>query len=186
MDRSAISRVATRYRKPIPVAIQAEGLFRDRWLCHVYRRPLILRLALKYLAQHVEDHLPGVHLAYWDSRWRRDRSPLLDELGASVDHVVALANEGPHSIDNFRAICARCNASKSAKEDKVFRSDSKPWKVTGKYGEPRTWDGLSSAFVALTKDLQGRLTANERRWYRAVQGHVRARPRSARSTAEFL
>ena len=100
-------------RKPIPIPVQLQVYFRDRWLCYVCRRPLIFPFALRHLANLVPDTLLSSPLAYYDLNWRRDRAPLLDELGASIDHVEAFAKGGSHGIENFAAICARCNARKN-------------------------------------------------------------------------
>jgi hypothetical protein len=158
-------------RKSIPVPIQVEVLFRDRWLCHLCRRPLILHLALKQLADLAQETYPDVPFAYWQKNWRRDASPLLDELAASVDHIKAFAAGGAHDISNFAAVCARCNARKSAKIAEAFLSESRPWRVKGKHGEPTHWDGLSAVFVHLARQRQKDLSAMERQWLRALELH---------------
>jgi 5-methylcytosine-specific restriction endonuclease McrA len=156
-------------RKPIPVALQAEVLFRDRWLCHLCQRPLVLHVALRLVQEFVRTRLPGVSLAYWDPRWRRDVSPLLDELAASIDHVTAHARGGAHDVSNFAAVCARCNARKSAKRTDAYLLEARPWRVRGKYGAPKDWDGLSLLFLALAKDNPSALTPTERSWCDAIE-----------------
>ena len=101
-------------RPPIPIPLQVQVYFRDAWLCHVCRKPVIFHLALKHLAGLVQQRLPGAKLAYWDPTWRRDQAPLLDELAASIDHIEAFSRGGVHGLENFATICARCNARKSA------------------------------------------------------------------------
>lgn len=133
--------MASNKRKPIPVSTQAEVLFRDRWLCHLCHRPVILHAALRLLQEHVRVQLPDSRLAYWHPNWRRDSAPLLDGLAASVDHVEAHATAGAHDVSNFAAVCARCNARKSAKSKAAYLEAAKPWKVKGKHGEPVAWDG---------------------------------------------
>ena|SRR5438445_4483194 len=78
-------------RPPIPVPLQVQVYFRDAWLCHVCRKPVIFHLALKYLAGLVQQRLPEATLAYWNPTWRRDQAPLLDELAASIDHFEAFS-----------------------------------------------------------------------------------------------
>lgn len=119
--------------------------------------------------------MPDTPLAYWNPQWRRDTAPLLDELAASIDHVEALSRGGAHDASNFAAVCARCNARKSARSTRDYLDDSKPWKVVGKHGEPKHWDGLSSLFVALCSDAPNDLTATERGWLAALQPYLKGR-----------
>ncbi len=166
-------------RPPLPVGLQAEVFFRDQWLCHVCRRPVILHWALKRLAVLVASEVPSAHPAYWTATWRRDAAPLLDELAASIDHVAAFSKGGAHDISNFAAICARCNARKSASTRDAFIAASKPWAVKGKYGEPQDWDGLSSVFLALARQASD-LTAVERQWLAVLDRHLSVSNRAGR------
>jgi hypothetical protein len=75
---------------------------------------------------------PGEAIAYWHPQWRRDASPPLDELGASVDHVRAFARGGSHDVSNFVTICARCNARKGVRSREEHLAADKPWVVKGK------------------------------------------------------
>jgi hypothetical protein len=56
-------------------------------LCRWCRRPVIFAPAMKYLARFMQEQGHKGLLAYWSSAYRRDASPLLDELAAAVDHV---------------------------------------------------------------------------------------------------
>ena len=156
-------------RPPLPIPLHVEVYFRDGWLCHVCKKPVIFHLALKYLANLVQEELPQANLAYWVATWRRDQAPLLDELASSVDHVEAFAKGGAHEIENFATICARCNARKSTRTKDAFVNLSQPWKVKGKYGEPVHWDGLASAFVVLGRRYSSLLSANDRKWLQALE-----------------
>jgi 5-methylcytosine-specific restriction endonuclease McrA len=167
--------VAKQQRPSIPVGLQVEVFCRDGWLCHLCRRPVILHLALKHLARLVGMSYARLPLAYWDPGWSRHGAPLLDELAASLDHVKAFSRGGAHDASNFAAVCARCNARKSASGAEDFLRASQPWRVKGKYGEPTSWDGLSSVFVALVKDAPETLTATERQWLVALQPRIAAR-----------
>lgn len=142
---------------------------RDRWICHVCRRPVVFHLALKYLELEVKRAMPGWRGGYWNRNWRRDKAPLIDELGASVDHVEAFAKGGAHDISNFKTICSRCNARKSDKDSGAFLQELKPWKVRGKHGEPADWDGMASAFVVLARRHESVLTPTERKWLAALE-----------------
>lgn len=162
--------MAGRTRKPIPVSIQLQVFVRDHWLCHVCRRPIILPLAIKLLDELVgRAGLPNPR-AYYHPNWRRDRAPLLDELGACVDHVEAFAKQGPDDLTNFAAICSRCNTRKATRTRNAFIAASKPWRVRGKHGEPRDWDGLAAVFVALAPTVGRSLTPTERTWLTALRG----------------
>jgi 5-methylcytosine-specific restriction endonuclease McrA len=159
-------------RKSISIATKVEVHFQDRWLCYLCNRPTIFHLALKHLAGLVGNEYPNMPLAYWNPQWRRDAAPLLDELAACIDHVEALAKGGAHDISNFRTICARCNARKSSRVREEYVEDANPWIVIGKYGEPKTWDGLTSVFVVLARRASCPLTATERGWLRALEAKL--------------
>ena len=161
----------TQSRPKVPESVQTAIYFRDGWLCHVCRRPVIFHLALKYLQNRVEQHGFDPPPAYWHPNWRRDAAPLLDELGASIDHIVPYADGGAHKPSNFAAICARCNARKSTKDDASFREELRPWRVCGKHGEPTRWDGFSSLFVTLARENRNRLTKTEKSWLGALEQH---------------
>jgi 5-methylcytosine-specific restriction endonuclease McrA len=163
-------------RKAIPVGIQLEVFFRDRWLCHVCRRPLVFPFALKQLAELVDAEGREPLPSYFNLNWRRDKAPLLDELGASIDHVHAWSAGGGDAAENLAAICSRCNVRKSASTLSAFIESSKPWKVKGKHGEPLAWDGLTAVFVTLASRSPGRLSAAERRWLAGLRAYHASRP----------
>jgi hypothetical protein len=130
---------------------------------------VILHLALKYLDRLAREQGFTIPLAYWHRNWRRDASPLLDELAASIDHVEAYARGGVHGLSNFAAVCARCNARKSAKAKDAYLRENPPWKVKGAHGEPTHWDGLSTLYVGLVRGKRDELTISEREWLRAIE-----------------
>jgi 5-methylcytosine-specific restriction endonuclease McrA len=53
-------------------------------------------------------------LAYHHAHWTRHGAPLLDLLGAVIDHVQAFSTGGPDHIDNLATACNKCNGRKSA------------------------------------------------------------------------
>jgi hypothetical protein len=55
---------------------------------------------MKFLEEYVRAHGMDAPLAYFHPNWRRDAAPLLDELGASVDHVEAHSKGGTSTIEN--------------------------------------------------------------------------------------
>ncbi|MGO9264921.1 MAG: HNH endonuclease signature motif containing protein [Candidatus Binataceae bacterium] len=109
-------------------------------------------------------------LAYFHAHWTRDGAPLLDELGAVIDHVEAFSTGGANSEENLATACNKCNGRKgSAPVDKWGkRIMHKP--VKGKYGEPQNWDGLSGIFVILAQSDQAGLTASDKVWLRLQSG----------------
>jgi 5-methylcytosine-specific restriction endonuclease McrA len=153
-------------RKPIPKSIQVQVFRRDAWLCRWCLRPVIFPCVMKYLGRLVAAAGNVEPPAYYNLNWRRDRAPLLDELGASVDHVMAHAKGGSSDIENLATICAKCNARKSdlSVEDHLRRYPLR--KVKGKYGEPTNWDGLSSVFLAL---IDGEATLTDKQWAQALR-----------------
>ena len=54
-------------------------------------------------------------LAYFHPNWRRDAAPLLDHMGAVIDHVEAFATGGEHGEANFVTACNKCNARKNSR-----------------------------------------------------------------------
>lgn len=125
---------------------------------------------MKYLEQLVR-HSGGFAgpLAYHDARWRRDKAPLLDELGAVIDHVEAHSRGGVADADNFATACNKCNTRKSADAPEDFRKRSPRHQVKGKYGEPQEWDGLSTLFVALIERDPETARPSELDWLRVLK-----------------
>src|SRR5579864_3454489 len=81
-------------------------------------------------------------LAYHDAHWTRRNAPLLDHIGAVIDHVEAYSRGGKDLADNFATACNKCNANKSNASQAEFSLKSPRHAVKGKYGEPQNWDGL--------------------------------------------
>jgi 5-methylcytosine-specific restriction endonuclease McrA len=150
-------------RLAIPIETAAAVYFRDGWICALCHRPTVFHLAFKYAGQFVATRLPDVQLAYFHPNWRRDASPLLDELGACVDHVHAYARGGAHDPSNFATACGKCNTRKSAREKAEYLEANPPHRVRGKYGEPTRWDGLSSLFVVLDNSRMEQTTRSPSR-----------------------
>jgi 5-methylcytosine-specific restriction endonuclease McrA len=123
---------------------------------------------MKLIEQFVRSRGHAASLAYYDPNWRRDAAPLLDELGASVDHVEAHARGGPSEIGNLATICGKCNVRKGTLTPQEHLSRHPVKKVKGKYGEPAHWDGLASLLVLLVEENPKVATASERAWARAL------------------
>jgi hypothetical protein len=160
-------------RDKIPLSTQIHVYFRDRWLCHWCRRPLIFGPALRYLEALVTWEYCDYPVSYFDSGWRRDRAPLLDELGAVVDHVEAHAAGGVDDCSNLVAACNKCNAHKNSRPADDFVADSRFRPVKGRYGEPRQWDGLVSFFVTYGRRHPDELTPQDRAWLRCIERYLR-------------
>jgi hypothetical protein len=112
---------------------------------------------------------PDLSVTYFHGGWSRSHAPLLDELGAVVDHVKARAAGGPDSDENLATACNKCNGrKKSATALDEFGQRPKPKPIKGKYGEAKNWDGFSSLFVALARRYSTELTAIERDWLRVL------------------
>ena len=158
-------------RTHVPRSVQIAVYFRDHWLCFYCHRPTVFPPAFRLLAESIASELPDVPIAIWDGLWRRDKAPLLDELGACIDHIHSLAAGGAHDVSNFATCCNRCNARKSARSVVDYLEENPPWKVKGKYGEPEDWDGLASLFVVLARKAQRPLTTTEKNWLRAIEAY---------------
>ena len=108
-------------------------------------------------------------MAIFHERWTRDGAPLLDELGATVDHVIAHKRQGDHTIENFVTACARCNGRKNDKDLLAWTRREKRNPVKGKYGEPHAWDGFAGLFVMLARRAQpNELTSTDRAWLKVL------------------
>jgi 5-methylcytosine-specific restriction endonuclease McrA len=158
-------------KPPIPIPTKVEVFFRDGWLCSLCHRPTVFDRTLRLLGELVRTRRPDITTAYWDERWRRDRAPLADELAACVDHITAFSRDGLHEISNFATACAKCNARKSDREKADYLKVNPPWRVKGKFGEPKDWDGLSSLFVVLASDHRAVLGPTDRNWLAAIERH---------------
>ena len=157
-----------RKRKPIPPSVAAAVYKRDRWLCHWCKRPVIFPPAMKLLEKELRQSGWTEPMALFHNNWTRDQAPLLDELGATVDHVVAHGRDGAHSLENFVTACAKCNVRKSDGELAAWLQRDKRKPVKGKYGEPTAWDGLSGLFVVMATRVPSSLTMNDRAWLKAL------------------
>jgi hypothetical protein len=69
--------------------IQVQVFRRDRWLCRWCGCPVIFAPVMKYLADLVRREGYDTTLPYYHRNWRRRDAPLLDRLGAVIDHVEA-------------------------------------------------------------------------------------------------
>lgn len=151
-----------RKRPSIPLERQVEVFGRDRWLCRWCHRPVVFAPAVRVLRATLRNRGISAPLAYHDAHWSRHSAPLLDHIGAVIDHVEALATGGEHDVANFVTACNKCNARKSDRSPEEFRS-TKPGKpVRGGSREPECWDGLVAVFLAFSGEVE--LTDSERRW----------------------
>jgi len=165
-------------RKPISKAVQVAVFRRDGWLCCWCKRPVIFAPVMRFLEREIRASGNADRLSYYHAHWTRDGAPLLDLLGAVIDHIEAHSAGGADQIDNLVTACNKCNGRKSAAT--LDRWGERPMEkpVKGKYGEPQHWDGLSSLFVMMAKSDPAVLTAGERGWLRALQSSpVTAPPR---------
>jgi 5-methylcytosine-specific restriction endonuclease McrA len=151
-------------RKPVLKADQIRVFRRDGWLCVWCGRPVIFAPVMKYLEQIVRQHGVSSPLAYYDVHWTRHNAPLLDHMGAVIDHVEAHSRGGTHGVDNFATACNKCNANKSNSLQDAFSKRSPRRTIRGKYGEPQDWDGLSTLFVVLIEGAPERGSDSEHAW----------------------
>jgi len=138
---------------------------------------------MKYLERIVRQAGFRGPLAYHHAHWTRRDAPLLDWLGAEIDHVEArkprirvggdelenLARAGGDEPSNLATSCHKCNTRKSNADKKTFAEKSPLRPVKGKYGEPDNWDGLSTLFVVLAEQSPKTLTSYERDWLNALK-----------------
>jgi len=155
-------------RPPLSKELQLSVFRRDGWLCRWCNRPVIFAPVMKFLEREIRNAGYSAPLSYHHAHWTRANAPLLDELGAVIDHVEALSAGGAHSEDNLTTACNKCNGQKSnaARIEWEKRPKHKP--IKGKYGPPLCWDGFSTLFVILAQRDPLGLTAVEKDWLRAL------------------
>jgi hypothetical protein len=108
-------------------------------------------------------------LAYYHAHWSRKDAPLLDHLGANVDHVEAHSKGGAHGPENFVTACNKCNMRKNDARAEDFSKRLPRHKVKGKYGEPTDWDGFSTLFMVLVERDPKAANTSELAWLRALK-----------------
>ena len=157
-----------RRRKAPPKTIQVAIFRRDLWLCCWCRKPVIFAPVMRLLELEVRASGHTGTLTYYHAHWTRDGAPLLDELGAVIDHVEAFVRGGSDEQQNLCTSCCKCNGRKSSRllAEWDQRIKSKP--IEGRYGEPLHWDGLSSLFLVLAERRKPELTEIEREWFDAL------------------
>jgi len=69
---------------------------------------------MKFLEREVRKSGRNERLSYYHAHWTRAGAPLLDELGAVIDHVEAHSAGGASTEGNLATACAKCNGRKSA------------------------------------------------------------------------
>lgn len=159
---------AHRKRRSPSKAVQVAIFRRDGWLCRWCRKPVIFAPVMKFVERELRQSGHAGDLAYYHAHWTRQGAPLLDELGAVIDHVEAFSAGGPDSIENLVTACNKCNAQKHS-ATAVKWDKRRPRKfVKGKYGEPAHWDGLSNLFVVLARRNSTGLSMSEKQWLAAI------------------
>jgi hypothetical protein len=109
---------------------------------------------MKYLEKSVrQSGVTAGSLAYHDAHWTRRNAPLLDHMGAVIDHVLAHSRGGPADLSNLVTSCNKCNLAKSNLSAKGFREREPFHAVKNTYGEPENWDGfIRSVYHASRED----------------------------------
>ena len=156
-------------RSQIPYDVQVRVFFRDKWLCWLCGRPAIFAPAFKYIDQFVKDSGYSRPTAYHSDAWRRDKSPLLLEMAAVVDHVTAHVHGGPSSEGNLGTAHHSCNIRKSSAAGETYTTRNPRRQIKSQYGEPEHWDGFVSVFMVLARTYETRLTRTEKSWYQSFE-----------------
>jgi 5-methylcytosine-specific restriction endonuclease McrA len=135
---------------------------RDKWICYYCGRPVVFHPSMRLFQEFVKKS--GFDCGYYHRNWTNAYSPLLDHLGAVIDHIRPIAKGGKDTKGNLRTSCNKCNASKNSRNENKLPPLRQ---VKGKYGPPSKWDGLSAIFMVLAKQIE--LTAQEKRWLVAIR-----------------
>ena len=129
---------------------------------------------MKYLKKLIRQSGVTESLACHDDHWTRRNAPLLDWMGAVIDHSEAHSRGGAADPSNLVTACNKCNAQKSAMPPEDFQKLRPLRPVKGKYGEPENWDGLSSLFIMLIEHTPQTASETELEWLRAFKANAKA------------
>jgi 5-methylcytosine-specific restriction endonuclease McrA len=163
--------VRVRIPRNAPHLVQVQVFRRDRWLCRWCGCPVVFAPVMRYFADLVQQEGPSGTPSYYNLNWRRRDAPLLDHMGAVIDHVEAHSGGGASVISNLATACNKCNARKSSSSAEVFSKRRPLVPVKGKYGDPTEWDGLSSLFMILASKNPKIMTSSEQSWLRALKAN---------------
>lgn len=149
-------------RPPMSKEMQLRVFRRDKWVCRWCNRPVIFAPVMKFLEREIIESGRSEPLSYYHAHWTHDGAPLLDELGAVIDHVEAFSTGGASTEENLATACCKCNGQKRAAPMAEFSKRPQRKPIKGKYGEPQYWDGLASVFVILARKNQALLSPSFR------------------------
>jgi 5-methylcytosine-specific restriction endonuclease McrA len=137
---------------------------RDKWICYYCKYPVVFHPTMRLLQEFIKKSGSGFDgSGYYQNNWRNGDAPLLDYLGAVIDHIIPPKYGGKNTVDNLRTSCNKCNQTKSDRNESKIPLRKH---VKGKGGPPMKWDGMSSVFVVLAKQIE--LTSQEKRWLHAI------------------
>src|SRR5262249_23462070 len=94
-------------RPPLSKNLQLRVFRDDRWVCRWCNRPVIFAPVMRLIEREVRkagNHNP---LSYYHAHWTRNGAPLLDELGAVIDHVEAHSTGGSSDKTNLATACGK-------------------------------------------------------------------------------
>jgi len=157
-------------RPPLSKELQLRVFRRDKWVCRWCNRLVIFPPVMRLIEREVRADGNNNPLSYYHLHWTRDGAPLLDELGAVIDHVEAHSTGGSSEEPNLATACCKCNVRKSAASMNEWAKRPQRKPIKGKGGEPQYWDGLSALFVLLARRNRDGLSASERDWLKVLAG----------------
>ena len=164
-------------RPPIPKELQLRVFRDDKWVCRWCSRPVIFPAVMKLIEREVRSAGIDEPLSYYHAHWTRAGAPLLDELGAVIDHADAFSTGGSSEKENLVTACGKCNGRKSSAPLDKWAKRVVRKRIKGKYGEPQHWDGLTALFVILAKRHQTGLTASEKEWLKVLAAPSNGAPK---------
>jgi 5-methylcytosine-specific restriction endonuclease McrA len=149
---------------PISKKTQLRRFQHDGWICYWGKAPVVFAPTFRLLETLVKKE--GYSLPLFHSHWTREAAPLLDWLGAVIDHEIASSRQGSNDFENLRTACNKCNGRKSNLAVTDFKKRLH-WPGEN-LKKPLLWDGLSGLFRALIEKNRQLASAGDLAWYRAM------------------
>jgi len=161
-------REGTVARASIPKSVQARVFERDGWTCQHCGRPVVFAPALRAMEFLAASMGRFAKRCWHHSSWRRDRAPLLHELGAEV----GVRGDATGAVSDVSACLTSCRACRmrDGMEDPIEYARRTAPQRPRVPGPGTAWDGFSTLFLRVAARHPGWASPAERGWVEALEG----------------